>query len=153
MAIDLLTPIVPEDRLNDTFKALAHRGFEPALRMLADIAATVNDKDGNFVKDFQTTGFDARLWELYLHAYLRSHGFTLDEKNPVPDYIATKAARTVFIEAVTVNPTQAKVADEADTAAGELAGWDLFSHRMQNVYTGGWLATVAWTRRKKPSGR
>ena len=40
--------------------------------MLADIAATFNDKDGNFVKDFQTAGFDARIWELYLHAYLRS---------------------------------------------------------------------------------
>ena len=134
MAIDLLTPVVPEDRLNPSFSGLAHRGFEPARRMLAEIAATFNDKDGNFVKDFQTTGFDARLWELYLHAYLRSDGFTLDEQNPVPDYIATKAARTVFIEAVTVNPTQAKVADEAEAAAGRLVGWDLFTHRMENVY-------------------
>jgi hypothetical protein len=102
--------------------------------MLADIAATFKDKDGNFVKDLQTTGFDARLWELYLHVYLRSDGFTLDEKKPVPDYIATKAARPVFIEAVTVNPSQAKAADETETAASGLTGWDLFSHRMQNVY-------------------
>ncbi len=102
--------------------------------MLADIAATFKDKDGNFVKDFQTTGLDARLWELYLHAYLRSDGFTLDDKKAVPDYIATKAARTVFIEAVTVNPTQAKEADAADAAAGDVTAWDLFSHRMQNAY-------------------
>jgi hypothetical protein len=60
MAIDLFTSLVPEDRLHPAFKALAHRGFEPARRMLADIAATFNDKDGNFVKDFQTTGFDAQ---------------------------------------------------------------------------------------------
>jgi hypothetical protein len=93
-----------------------------------------NDKDGNFVKDFQTTGFDARLWELYLYAYLRSDGFTLDEEKAVPDYIAIKAARTVFIEAVTVNPTEAKTAGEAETGAVGLTGWDLFSYRMQNVY-------------------
>jgi hypothetical protein len=40
----------------------------------------------------------------------------------------------VFIEAVTVNPTQAKEAAAAEAAAGGLAGWDLFTHRMQNVY-------------------
>jgi hypothetical protein len=134
MAIDLFTPVVPQDQLNPTFKGLAHRGFEPARRMLADIAATFNDKDGNFVKDFQTTGFDARLWELYLHAYLRSDGFTLDERKPMPDYVATKAGRTICMEAVTVNPTQAKAADKAEAAAGGLVGWDLFSHRMHNVY-------------------
>lgn len=134
MAIDLFTPLVPEDRLHPAFKGLAHRGFEPARRILADIAATCNDKDGNFVKDFQTTGFDARLWELYLHAYLLSDGFTLDDQKPVPDYNATKATQTIFIEAVTVNATQAKAANDADTAAKGLTGWDLFSHRMQNVY-------------------
>jgi hypothetical protein len=134
MAIDLFTAIVPEARLHPSFKGLAHRGFEPARRMLADIATTFNDKDGNFVKDFQTTGFDARLWELYLDTYLRSDGFALDEKKAVPDYIATKAARTVFIEAVTVNPTDTKTAREAETAGAGLTGWDLFSHRMQNVY-------------------
>jgi hypothetical protein len=26
------------------------------------------DPDGNFIEQFQTTGFDARLWELYLFA-------------------------------------------------------------------------------------
>jgi hypothetical protein len=134
MAIDLFTLVVPEDRLHPLFKALAHRSHEPARRMLADIAATFNDKDGNFVKDFQATGFDARLWELYLHACLRSDGFTLDDTKAVPDYIATKVAQTVFIEAVTVNATQAEESDAAEAAAGGLTAWDLFSHRMQNVY-------------------
>lgn len=60
MTIDLFTPVVPNDRLNLAFKGLAHRGFELARHILADIAATFNDKDGNFVKEFQTTGFDAR---------------------------------------------------------------------------------------------
>ena len=134
MPVDLYTPLVPEEQLHPSFVALRHRGFEPAWRLLADVAATFEDKDGNFVKDFQTTGFDARLWELYLHAYLRSDGFTLDAKKAVPDYIATKAKRTVFLEAVTVNPTEVKTANEAETAAGGLTGWDLFSHRLQNVY-------------------
>lgn len=134
MAINLFTPVVPEDRLHLAFKGLAHRGYEPARRMLEDIAATFNDKDGNFVKDFQTSGFDARLWELYLHVYLRSDGFTLDESKAVPDFIATKAAWKVLIEAVTINPTETNAAEEAETAAGGLTGWDLFSYRMHNVY-------------------
>lgn len=134
MAIDLFTPAVPEDRLSPSFRGLAHRGFEPARRMVADIAATFNDKDGNFVKDFQTTGFDARLWELYLHAYLASDGFDLDETKQVPDYVATKTGCTVTIEAVTVNPTEAKTASKAETAAAGLTGWDLFCYQMQNVH-------------------
>jgi hypothetical protein len=134
MAVDLFTTVVPADRQHPAFRGIFHRAYEPARRVLADIAATFNDKDGNFVKDFQTTGFDARLWELYLHVYLRFDGFDLDETKSVPDYIATKAARTVFIEAVTVNPTDAKTAGETEKAASGLTGWDLFSYRMQNVY-------------------
>jgi hypothetical protein len=134
MAIDLYTPLVPEEQLHPSFVALRHRGFEPARRMLADVAATFEDKDGNFVKDFQTTSFDARLWELYLHAYLLSDGFSLDRAEAVPDYVATKATKTVCIEAVTVSATQAKEAAEAVAAAHGLEGWELFHHRVQNVY-------------------
>lgn len=134
MAIDLFTPLVPKDRLHPSFAALVRRGYEPAKRMLAEIASTYDDKDGNFVKDFQTTGFDARMWELYLHIYLQSDGFTLNNELAVPDFIAIKEGRTVCIEAVTVNSTDATSAKDAETKAATLDGWDLFSYRMQNVY-------------------
>jgi hypothetical protein len=35
------------------------------------------DADGNFVEQFQTTGFNARLWELYLFTTLVETGYGL----------------------------------------------------------------------------
>ena len=39
------------------------------------------DVDGNFVQQFQSTGFDARLWELYLYALFTEQGYGF-ESNP-----------------------------------------------------------------------
>lgn len=44
------------------------------------------DADGNFVEQFQTTGFDARVWELYLFATLSEVGYVIDRPHPAPDF-------------------------------------------------------------------
>ncbi|MDE5446246.1 MULTISPECIES: hypothetical protein [Bradyrhizobium] len=36
--------------------------------MMQAVFADFHDADGNFVEQFQTIGFDARIFELYLHA-------------------------------------------------------------------------------------
>jgi len=36
------------------------------------------DVDGNFIEQFQTTGFDARIWELYLFAAFRELLYAID---------------------------------------------------------------------------
>ena len=71
-----------------------------------------DDVDGNFVQQFQTNGFDARIWELYLFASLIEFGFVIDRTHPAPDFVATSLYGQVAIEAVTVNPTR--------NAAGEI---------------------------------
>jgi hypothetical protein len=58
------------------------------------------DVDGNFVEQFQSKGFDARLWELYLYAYLSEEELFLDRKFPAPDFVVTKFGKSVGIEAV-----------------------------------------------------
>src|ERR1019366_1932140 len=69
--LDLFTAVVPEKRLHPAFVELRKSpAFAPARRMIAEIMPHFVDIDGNFVEQFQTTGFDARLWELYLHSYL-----------------------------------------------------------------------------------
>ena len=36
------------------------------------------DADGNLIEQFQTSGFDARIWELYLFAALSEAGYGID---------------------------------------------------------------------------
>lgn len=38
------------------------------------------DVDGNFVEQFQSSAFDARLWELYLYAMFVELGYGFDRK-------------------------------------------------------------------------
>ena len=63
------------------------------------------DPDGNFIEQFQTTGFDARTWELYIFAALHELGYGFDRTYPAPDFLCQGIRGQFFIEAVTVNPT------------------------------------------------
>jgi hypothetical protein len=60
------------------------------------------DIDGNFVEQFQTTGFDARLWELCLFAYLTEEELFINRDHNAPDFIVTKYDKTTAIESVIV---------------------------------------------------
>ncbi len=58
----LFDVIVPEERLHFNYKMTRESGiFEPARWMFDDVFAEYNDKDGNFLEQFQTQGFDARV--------------------------------------------------------------------------------------------
>jgi hypothetical protein len=80
-------------------------------KAVAEVARWFNDLDGNFAKDFQSTGFDARLWELYLFASFTELGFTIDRSRPVPDFRLSRGERNVFVEAVTANPSYGRQFD------------------------------------------
>lgn len=104
---DPFIPLVAEDRLNRHFRKIRDSpGYYPARRIITEVLQTFDDSDGNFIEQLQTTGFDARIWELYLHEYLRSSGMDVRRGKPSPDFIATSAEHVVCIEAVTVNPTE-----------------------------------------------
>jgi hypothetical protein len=64
------------------------------------------DVDGNFVEQFQTTGFDSRLWELYLFAAFSEMGFNIDRIHAVPDFTCVNPLTAFCVEATTVNPTR-----------------------------------------------
>jgi hypothetical protein len=59
-----------------------------------------------FIEQFQTTGFDARLWELYLFSTLTELGFVMDRTEHAPDFVGNSLLGTLAIEAVTANPTR-----------------------------------------------
>ena len=70
------------------------------------------DDDGNFVEQFQTTVFDARLWELYLFATFSALGYARFPDLAVPDFIFEGPLGSLGIEATTANPP-----DKAPTIA------------------------------------
>lgn len=101
----LFTPVVSEDKLHPSFKML--RGFaldHPGRSMLEEVFAEYEDVDGNFLEQFQTNGFDARLFELYLHAMFSRHRYALDRSRPAPDFLVEREGVRVAVEATTVNP-------------------------------------------------
>lgn len=101
---EILVPMVAEGSLHPQFKALIGRnGYSGAKELIREAAYAFNDVDGNYIKDFQTTGFDSRLWELYLHLYFVNSGFKINREFAAPDFLVSWLEDEVALEAVSVN--------------------------------------------------
>jgi hypothetical protein len=64
------------------------------------------DPDTNFVEQFQTTGFDQRVWELALFAGLEEICGSVDRVDDRPDFRCLAESQTFFVECTTSAPTQ-----------------------------------------------
>lgn len=104
---EIFTPQVKEDALHDYFKILAqNKGYEAARKLITEAAYAFIDVDGNYIKDFQTTGFDSRLWELYLYLYFVNSGFEINRRFQAPDFLIDFLGNEVAVEAVSVNASE-----------------------------------------------
>ena len=102
-AVDFFSPVVPESKMHPYFLVLRNsEAHLPAREILNLIAPHFHDVDGNFVEQFQTTGFDSRIWELYLHSYLAEEELFISRKYNAPDFIVEKYGEKIGIEAVIV---------------------------------------------------
>lgn len=105
--VDFFNPVVRRSRLNKDFLRLAEEeGYSPARGIIEPMMNWYEDIDGNFIEQFQTTGFDARLWELYLFATFVEAGFRIGDVHAVPDFLCGGPLGEFAVEATTVNPTQ-----------------------------------------------
>lgn len=69
--VDFFKHLSAAEKLDKAFVSLSTlEGYSPALELIRPMMRWHEDADGNFVEQFQTTGFDARIWELYLFAML-----------------------------------------------------------------------------------
>jgi hypothetical protein len=85
---DPFTPIVAAERLSQSFNILRTAGaYAPARDSIRLYCELMPDPDGNFIEQFQTTGFDSRTWELYLFAVFHNHAFTIDRTQERPDFL------------------------------------------------------------------
>lgn len=117
--LDFFTPVVNAEKQHSNFCALiSGRGYSPALDLLAEMMHYFEDADGNFVQQFQSTGFDARLWELYLYALFTELGYGFNREHAAPDFHCQGLLGEFFLEATTVNPSdEAPVLDDSTRQA------------------------------------
>lgn len=107
IAVDFFEPVRDQALLNQDFNRLRNEEiFSPAREIIELMMRWYEDADGNFIEQFQTAGFDQRIWELYLFATLIELGYELDRTDAVPDFCASNLVGAFTLEAVTVGPTR-----------------------------------------------
>jgi hypothetical protein len=105
--VDFFTHIVAKEKLNRDFATISSlEGYSPAVELMKPMMRWYEDADGNFVEQFQTTGFDTRLWELYLFAALVEARCIFDKTVAMPDFCARNAFGELCVEATTVSPSR-----------------------------------------------
>lgn len=105
--VDFFASALSDDRLNPHFVSLRDEEiFSAAKGIIQPMMRWYEDADGNFVEQFQTTGFDARIWELYLFATFTEMGYILNHTHAAPDFLCEYPGGEFYVEAVTVNPTR-----------------------------------------------
>lgn len=108
---DIFAPVVPENRQHKNYKVLLSQGHSPAREVIQELCFCFKDKDGNFREQFQSNGFNARLFELYMFAFLHEEKFIVDESSSYPDFIFKKGYNNYAIECTTVNKGQNDISE------------------------------------------
>ncbi len=99
--IDLFNSVVEESRMHPYFKNIKEiPAHSAAKKLISEITPHFIDIDGNFVEQFQTSGFNSRLWELYLFCYFHEDGLKINREYKAPDFMLTNGDISVAVEAV-----------------------------------------------------
>jgi hypothetical protein len=107
VGFDLFTDVIAENKQHYGYKILKNEPrYEAARNIIAEIVNSFVDNDGHFEREFQSVNFQARLWELYLHIYIHNAGLLVENNHAVPDFEVSDFGDNLFIEAVTVNPSE-----------------------------------------------
>jgi hypothetical protein len=109
--INLLQPVtdVDRDKLHPYFKhVLDDPGKAPARKVFEEIGPWLAPQDPHLVREFQTKGFDQRLWEIYLWAAFREFGLDV-EHFEAPDFHCSAPGVDFCVEATTAAPSHSGV--------------------------------------------
>jgi len=114
-SMDIFTPVVPEEEFHPNFKAILLDELVEKRAELSRWADGFPDRDGKFVREFQTT-FNSCFWEIYLFATLKEYGCSFDWSQQSPDFTINKDGGHFSVEAVTANSAQGKPSEWMRTA-------------------------------------
>lgn len=100
---NLFNPIANSSNLDPYFNIINSQSTHTAAKtLISEIMPYFFDVDGNFIQQFQTHGFDSRLWELYLFCYFNEEGLKINRKNYAPDFYLSNGDIDIGLEAVIV---------------------------------------------------
>jgi hypothetical protein len=102
--MDLFTDVVSSDKQHFIYKYIKKDEHWAERDVLTEWAKGFQDRDGKFVKEFQTT-FEPCLWELYLHAYMKELGHVTNFSFDAPDFVIDRDCE-FCIEATVALPAQ-----------------------------------------------
>ena len=103
--MNLFQIITKESEQSLQFQSLnTLKAFSPAKNTIDEICKPLADKDGNFVQQFQTTGFYQRLWEIFLHSFFLENSFEIFNQYDRPDFQLKKSGIEFYVEACSSNP-------------------------------------------------
>lgn len=129
---DLLKPLsnLPEGRRHRAFERLiTETKYAPARDKLREVWSAFPSPDAHFIREFQTAGFDARIWELVLAAVGQFGPYNVSRPNEAPDFLFERNGIGVWVEATTANPS-AKLAQRSARSENEL---ELKFHEVNNI--------------------
>lgn len=96
---------VPVQKVHPYFNLLAsEEARAPARKVISELALWLAPKDPHFVREFQTSGFDQRLWEMFLWAAFRELYLDVDQLD-APDFRCRAPGVDFTVEATTVGPS------------------------------------------------
>ncbi len=95
------------EKLHRSFELLLKRLHnEPARDLLQTLWTVFPNPDNHFIREFQTTHFDARLWELYGFAVGYAHDIDVSRPTNAPDFLFEANGLRVWVEATTANVSE-----------------------------------------------
>lgn len=96
--MDLFTPITDPQKLHKNFVNVIAEPADYARNVLLQWAEGFVDRDGKFVKEFQTS-FNSSFWELYIFACLKELSLAVDFSFERPDFVVKNDEISFCIEA------------------------------------------------------
>ena len=112
--MDFFTPVVGEEAQHPYFRGIWKQANGFNCDVLNEWARGFKDRDGKFVKEFQTT-FDSSFWELYLFAVMKQFQLEVDFSFTSPDFFITNHCGK-FRTPGKVRPLARRLAGEPRTA-------------------------------------
>jgi hypothetical protein len=108
------------DALHPHFRLLTQSpGRHPSRSVFKEIGPWLAPTDPHFVREFQFSQFDQRLWEMYLWATFRELRFDVTQPE-APDFLCKAPGIAFAVEATTVGPsTSGVLADHPDPETPE----------------------------------
>ena len=111
--MNLFEQQVEDQKLHPNFKNIFVARNRYALDVLQGWAQGFEDRDGKFVKEFQTT-FNSSFWELYLHAVFKKLNCSITFDHYAPDFNIEKPQQFCIEATIASNPDGEKKEHQAN---------------------------------------